>query len=190
MARLSIGNCVALTGLALGLLTNVAHAEIKVAVVNVPQLLEESPQAKAVSQALKDEAGIRQRDLANAQKDVKAKEDKLERDGAVMAESERGVAEKELLQAKRELQRKQNEANEDLNMKRNEEIGKLQRTLLREVQTYARGAGYDVVLGDGVLYASDAVNITAQVLAALQSRAKTGAAAPPAAKPATPAAKP
>jgi Skp family chaperone for outer membrane proteins len=36
------------------------------------------------------------------------------------------------------------------------------------VQTYARGAGYDLVLYEAV-YASEAVDITAAVLAALQA---------------------
>jgi Skp family chaperone for outer membrane proteins len=45
------------------------------------------------------------------------------------------------------------------------------------VQTYAKGAGLDVVVADA-LYASPAVDITAQVLAALQSRKGAAPAKP------------
>jgi outer membrane protein len=63
-------------------------------------------------------------------------------------------------------------------VRRNEALGQLQRTVLQEVQTYAKGAGLDVVVADA-LYASPAVDITAQVLAALQSRKGPAAPAKP-----------
>jgi len=173
-----------LTGLALLAPLGVAHAEMKIAVVNVPRLLDEAPQAKSAMQALQDEFAPRQKEIVAQQKDLKTKEDKLNRDGAVMAENERRNAEKDLRDGQRELARKQNEYVEDLNLRRNEEIGKLQRSLLQEVQAFARTSNYDLIVGEGVLYVNESMDITAQVLTALQNRYKaTGGAAP---KPATP----
>jgi outer membrane protein len=169
-----------------------AQAQIKIAVVNVPRLLEEAPQAKAAMQAMQDEFAPRQREMAAQQKDLKAKEEKLQRDGAVMAENERRNAEKDLREGQRDLARKQNEYVEDLNVRRNEELGKLQKALLQEVQTFARSSGYDLVVGDGVLFVNESLDITPQVLSALQARSKTGGGVKPAtppAKPATPPAK-
>ena len=193
MARLSISGLVVSASLALMAPLGAAHAELKVAVVNVPRLLEEAPQAKAAMQALQDEFAPRQRAIVASQKDLKTKEEKLQRDGAVMAENERRNAEKDLRDGQREMARKQNEYVEDLNLRRNEELGKLQRSLLQEVQVFARGASYDLVVGDGVLYVNESMDITAQVLSALQARYKSGGTAKPAAapaKPATPPAKP
>ena len=162
-----------------------AQAQLKVGVVSVPQLIEESPQAKGAMQALQDEFMPRRREIENQQKELKAREDKLTRDSAVMSEAERGKAERELRDGQREVQRRQNEYVEDLNVRRNEELGKLQRTLLQEVQTYAKAQGFDLVVGDGVLYAKDNLNITPAVLSNLQAHSKTApAAAPAGAKPA------
>lgn len=188
MTRSSLSSWVVVAVLAFAAPFGSAHAQTKIAVVNVPKLLEESPQAKAAMQALQDEFAPRQREIVAAQNDVKAKQERLERDGAVMAENERRAAEKELRDSQRELARKQNEYVEDLNLRRNEEIGKLQRSLLQEVQTYARNANYDLVVGDGVLYVNESLDITAQVLSALQARAKNGTAKTP--TPAKPAPKP
>jgi outer membrane protein len=146
-----------------------ALAETKVGVVNITRLLQESPQAQAASQALENEFAGRRRELESQQKDLKAREDKLQKDGAVMAANERASSEKALRDGQRELARKQNEFMEDLNVRRNEALGQLQRSVLQEVQTYAKSAGLDVVVGDA-LYASPSVDITAQVLAALQAR--------------------
>ena len=197
MARLSIFGFAVTAGLAFLAPLGAAHAELKIAVVNVPRLLEEAPQSKASMQALQDEFAPRQRALVADQKDLKAKEEKLQRDSAVMAENERRNAEKEFRDGQREMARKQNEYVEDLNLRRNEELGKLQRSLLQEVQTFARAQNYDLVVGDGVLYVNESMDITAQVLNALQARFKSSGGAPtkPAsnaaapAKPATPPAK-
>ena len=154
-----------------------AQAQAKIGVVNIARLLQEAPQAQAASAALESEFAARRRDLENQQKDLKAREDKLAKDGAVMAEAERRNAEKTLRDGQRELARKQNEFLEDLNVRRNEALGQLQRSVLQEVQAYAKSAGLDVVVADA-LYASPSVDITAQVLSALQARKGAAPAKP------------
>ena len=52
------------------------------------------------------------------------------------------------------------------------------------MQAFARTSNYDLIVGEGVLYVNESMDITAQVLSALQARYKaTGGATP---KPATP----
>jgi len=167
-----------LVSAAVALPVGAANAQAKIGVVNVARLLQEAPQAQAASQALENEFAARRRDLENQQKDLKAREDKLQKDGAVMAEAERRNAEKTLRDGQRELARKQNEFLEDLNVRRNEALGQLQRSVLQEVQAYAKTAGLDVVVADA-LYASPAVDITNQVLAALSRKGPAAAPAKP-----------
>ena len=174
--RIKIVTLALLASAAVALPVGAAQAQAKIGVVNIARLLQEAPQAQAASQALENEFAARRRDLENQQKDLKAREDKLAKDGAVMAEAERRNAEKTLRDGQRELARKQNEFLEDLNVRRNEALGQLQRTVLQEVQTYAKGAGLDIVVADA-LYASQSVDITNPVLTALQARK---APAPPA----------
>jgi outer membrane protein len=172
------------TGLALSaaaMMPLSAHAEMKVGVVNFAKLADESPQAKALQATLEREFGQRQRELVNQQKDLKAKEEKLQRDGAVMSESERNKAQKELVDGQREAVRRQNEFKEDVELRRNEELGKLQRALLQEVQSYAKSQSFDLVMSsEMVMYRKDSLDITAQVVAAMQEKNKS---ATPAAKP-------
>jgi outer membrane protein len=148
-----------------------AQAQAKIGVVNVARLLQEAPQAQAAQQALENEFAARKRDLQNTERDLKAREDKLQKDGATMAEAERRNQEKALRDGQRDFARKQNEFMEDLNVRRNEALGQLQRAILAEVQTYAKSAGLDVVISE-VLYASPSIDVTSQVLAALQAKGK------------------
>jgi outer membrane protein len=176
--RIKIVTLALLVSTAVALPVAAAQAQAKIGVVNIARLLQEAPQAQAASQALENEFATRRRDLENQQKDLKAREEKLAKDGAVMAEAERRNAEKTLRDGQRELARKQNEFLEDLNVRRNEALGQLQRSVLQEVQTYAKGAGLDIVVADA-LYASQSVDITNQVLAALQARKGPAPAAKP-----------
>jgi outer membrane protein len=41
--------------------------------------------------------------------------------------------------------------------------------MLKEVQDYAQAQGYDLIVGDGVLFASNAVNVTEAVLRAVEA---------------------
>ncbi len=175
--RIKTVSLVLLALAATSLPASAAQAQAKIGVVNIARLLQEAPQAQAASAALESEFAARRRDLENQQKDLKAREDKLAKDGAVMAEAERRNAEKTLRDGQRELARKQNEFLEDLNVRRNEALGQLQRSVLQEVQAYAKSAGLDVVVADA-LYASPSVDITGQVLSALQARKGAAPAKP------------
>ena len=143
--------------------------ELKIGVVNVPVLMDRAPQAKLAMDALQEEFAPRQREILAKQKEYEDLGEKVQRDVAVMGETERRNAENDLRNLQREVTRLQNEFREDLNLRRNEELGNLQRALLAEVQTYAQSAGYDLVVGDGVLFASPTVNITENVLRAMEA---------------------
>ena len=143
--------------------------EVKLGVVNVPLLMDQAPQARIAMEALDEEFSPRQREIVAKQTEFQELQERIQRDLAVMGETERRNAEKDTRDLQREITRLQNEFREDLNLRRNEELGTLQRSLLKEVQDYAQSAGYDLVVGDGVLYASSAVDITENVLRAMEA---------------------
>jgi outer membrane protein len=143
--------------------------EVKIGVVNIAQLMEQAPQARVAMEALDEEFKPRQREIIARQTEFQEMTEKVQRDLAVMGETERRNAEKEMRDLQREVTRLQTEFREDLNLRRNEELGTLQRSLLKEVQDYAQAAGYDLVVGDGVLFASTAVDITENVLRAMEA---------------------
>jgi outer membrane protein len=144
--------------------------ELKVGVVNVPLLMERAPQTKAAMDALQEEFAPRQREFTARAKELDDLRARLQKDAAVMGETERRNADKQLRDLQREVARLQTEFQEDLNLRQNEELGSLQRSLLAEVQQYAQEQGFDLVVGDGVLFASPTVNITDEVLRAIETK--------------------
>lgn len=164
-----IGSALLLVVVLLAMPGAVMAQQIKIGFVNIARLISEAPQATSAMAALQEEFAPRQRELVSLQTSFQEKQEQLKRDLEVMGPEERQNAERDLRKEERQLARSLEELNEDANLRRNEELAKLQREILREVATYAREAGYDLVLGEGVFYASSAVDITADVLNRLQS---------------------
>src|SRR6516225_4754200 len=158
----------------------VTAAEPKIGVVEFQRLILESPQGKAAMESMRAEFAPRERTLQAQGQADKAKEDKLQKDGATMSEEQRARAEKDFRDGAREFERAKGEFQDDMNARRNEELSRLQRTIIEEVRSYGKAQGYDLILAqEGVVYNATASDITPAVLSALQARG--GSAAPKAA---------
>jgi outer membrane protein len=151
--------------------------EVKIGVVNVPALMQASPHFQAAMQELEEEFAPRRREILAKQKEYEEAATKFQKDAAVMGETERRNMENNLRDMQRELGRLQNEFQEDSNLRQNQEMSDLQVALLKEIQDYASREGYDMIVGDGVLYASGAVNITEAVLRAVEANFQATSAA-------------
>jgi outer membrane protein len=143
-----------------------AQSNLKIGVVSLNRLVEQSAGFQAAQKKLEDEFGPRQRDLQAMQQRLRDQQERFQRDAPVMGEEERTSLERQIRDGQRELQRTNNEIVEDLNLRQQEEMGKLQRDAIEMAQRYARDQKYDLVLADGVLFGSAAVDITDAVLKA------------------------
>lgn len=143
---------------------------LKIGAVNALRVLEQSPQADAAKKKIEKEFAPRDRELVAQQKKAKEMEDRLNKDGAIMSESERRNLEREIIAKKRDLKRDQDEFREDLNFRRNEEFGKIQKDIVESIQEVAKENGYDLVLGEGVIFASPEADMSNLVIDRLKSK--------------------
>ncbi len=149
--------------LALLFVANVSYAELRIGFVNVAKVLEKAPQAEKAKKRLEKEFSPRDKHLVSQGKEIKKLEEKLNRDASVMGESERVKLERDIIAKRREAKRSQQEYSEDLNMRNNEEFRKLQRRIIEAVRALAKDEKYDLILTDGVIHASESIDITEQV---------------------------
>ena len=146
--------------------------DYKLGAVNAIRVLEQSPQADVARSIIEKEFAPRDTQLVAKQKELKAMEDKLAKDGAIMSEEERSKLERDIINNKRDLKRDQDEFREDFNFRRNEEFAKIQRDIVDAIQKVAKENNYDVVLSDGVIYASPKVDISELVIEYLKKTKK------------------
>ncbi len=142
---------------------NLSAAELKIGFVNVAKLLEKAPQADKAKKDLEREFAPRDKKLVAEQKALKQMEEKLSKDAAVMSEDEKQKLDKEIINRKREAKRLQDEFREDFNLRRNEELTQLQKEIFEAIQSLAKENSFDLLLTDGVVYASEGIDVTSKV---------------------------
>ncbi|MDD5035201.1 MAG: OmpH family outer membrane protein [Methylococcaceae bacterium] len=160
-----------LYGLLLGSLmgANLQAAELKIGVVNVPLLLEKAPQAEQAKKKMEREFSAREKKLVAEQEEIKQMEERLAKDSAVMSDAEREKLEKDVMRRMREVKSAGEEFRQDVNLTRNEELTKLQKAILEAIQSLAKEENFDLVLTDGVVYATESIDVTSKVASKLEA---------------------
>lgn len=151
--------------------TSAIGAELRVAYVNMIKVLEEAPQATEASAKLEQAFSPREREIVALQREVRELEERLLREGQGMTDVGRAGLELDLRSRKRELKRQQDEFREDLNLRKSQELAAIQRLVIDAIQGLAKREGYDLVLSEGVIFASGRVDVTDRILDRLRQAA-------------------
>ncbi len=146
-----------------------ALVDTKIGVVDINRLLSESPQFNVAREKLDDEFAPRRREIVAMQTAFEEKAAKLQKDLEVMGGAEREAAQRELRNEERAILRAQTEFREDSELRNNEVLRVVQQDVIREVVAYGESEDFDLILVEGIVYASDRVNITQTVLERLQA---------------------
>lgn len=159
-----------LSGLVLA--SSVSAADLRVGVVDLRKLIDQSSQSQKSQADLKKEFQPKETKLVNEQKELKKLEEKLEKDAAVMSDADKRKTEKELIDRGREFKRQMDEMRQDYGLRANQEMAKIQKVIQEAIQTVAKDQNFDLILVDGVAFAKDGLNITDQVEKLLNGGAK------------------
>jgi len=147
-----------------------ADDTLRVGFVSTERVMRDSIPAKAAQQRLEADFAKRQKELEDMAAKLKAASDKLDKDAAVLSDSDRSRRQKDLSDQDREFQRRQRELREDLNQRRNEEITALLDRANKVIRQIAESEKYDLILQEAV-YFSPRIDITDKVMKALNQTA-------------------
>ncbi len=147
-------------------LTGVQAQESKVGFVSTERIFREAAPAKAAQAKIEQEFSKRDKELQEMASRLKSMSDKLDKDAAVLTESDRIKRQRELADLDKDFQRKQREFREDLNQRRNEELAVVLERTNKVIKQIAESEKYDIVFQEAV-YASPRIDITDKVLKAL-----------------------
>lgn len=149
---------------------NAFACDIKIGVVNTEKILRESLPAIQAQKKIEQEFVPRDEDIKKIAVQAKTLQDKLEKNGITMEESERRHLERNLANLSREYQRAQKQMREDLSVRQNEEYGVILERTNRAISKIAEAEKYDLILQlQDSVYRSYRIDITDQVIKALNS---------------------
>jgi outer membrane protein len=140
--------------------------ETKIGFVNTERILREAPPAKAAQVKIEQEFSKREKDLQDLSARIKGMSEKLDKEAAVLSESDRTRRQRELADLDKDFQRKQREFREDLNQRRNEEVANVLERTNKVIKQIADAEKFDIILQDAVTV-SPRIDITDKVLKAL-----------------------
>ena len=143
---------------------------IKIGVVNTEKILRESSLAVQAQKKIEQEFTSRDDDIKKITAQAKTLQDRLEKDGGNMEETERRSLERNLANLSREYQRAQKQLREDLSARQNEEYGVILDRINRAISKIAEREKYDLILQlQDSVYRSQRIDITEQVIKAIEN---------------------
>ena len=144
-----------------------SYAELKIGIVDVNKILKNAPQTLSANKKLEKEFSSRTEKLKTKISSLEADGKKYQKESLTMSDDQREKAEKGLQQRKIDIQRDERELREDMDLRRREEIGDLQEKINITIDKIAADEKYDLILYNGIAFASEQVDMTDQIIKAL-----------------------
>ena len=138
--------------------------DLKIGIVDVNKILKEAPQTLSANKKLEKEFNGKTEKLKQKIKELQADEKKYQKESLTMSDDQRDKAEKNLQQRRIDIQRNERELREDMDLRRREEIGDLQEKINVTIDKIANSEKYDLILYNGIAFASSKVDITQQII--------------------------
>jgi outer membrane protein len=139
---------------------------IRVGVVNVPRLIEASPQGELLRKRIEKEFKQRDQDLKKMDEQVRTLQETLNNDKA-LSDADRKAKTLEFDELSRKLQRGKREFTEDLNERQNREMTAIYDSANRAIKRVAEAEKYDLILQDAA-YVNPRVDLTDKVIKAMK----------------------
>lgn len=147
-----------------------AAPDLKVAVIDVQQILQKSSKMAAINDQLTKQFKPRQDKLAAMQKSLQDESDNLNRNAPGMTADQRNKQQDKFIADKANFEAMAVAFRRDLSNAQNQDLQNFMNKLSSIVNSTAKSGNYDLILQrSGVPYARDNMDITAQVLKALDA---------------------
>ena len=161
----------------------------KVGVIEVGRIVQESAVGKESLARIQKISTAKQEDLTKRQTELRDLEKRIQEQGKSLSEEAMEKLQKDYQAKALDLKRFQDDAQRELEELQRKELGELERRVLPVIEAVSKELGYTLVFNkfqSGLLYADDAVDITAAVIqkfntaiaAAPKTDAKPAAATP------------
>ncbi len=135
-----------------------------IAVVNVQQVLQQSPKIADINKKLQDQFKARQQKLLAQQKSLQDEMDKFKQESPTMAAKDKDAMQKKISDDQASLVKQVTAFQQDLNKEQNKQMQGVLGQLNSIISDLAKKSNYSLVLdSQAVIYAKDSSDITKQV---------------------------
>ncbi len=166
-----------------------AQAPQKVAVINMQEALVSTKDGQKAISDLRAKYGPRDAEFQKRGQDIQALQEKYRKTQATLSDEQKAKMEADIATMSRNLQRDTDDFKQDTEADQQKMLQELGGKIMQVVTRYATDNQYTMVFDDSgqpnnILFASNAIDITRDVIAMYDKAAPSTPGAPPAAKPA------
>jgi len=145
-----------------------APAVVKIGVVDMQQILQQSPQAADLNKQLQSQFQPRQQKLIAAQKNLQSEMDKFNKDGPTMDNADRTKLQSQILTDRTAFQGMVQSYQQDLSSAQSAAMQKFMGTVQNAVNNVAKQGNYTIIMQRAAApYTDPSLDVTKQVLAAM-----------------------
>lgn len=141
-----------------------AASNLKIGFVSVEKLLTQAPQVEAVNTAMMERFGGKKQELQDLEKEIKTMQENYKRNELVMTEDKLKELRDKVIAKVQNFKQKEATLNQEVSTMRSQELAVLQKSVRDIINTIAKKDGYDLILSEGVVFATDKIDITDRVL--------------------------
>jgi outer membrane protein len=144
-----------------------AAAPIRIGVINVERLVQESALGKEAFNRVKKLNEGKKEEADKLSKELRDMEQKLADQGSAMADDKREALQKSYQEKAIAFKRFQDDANRDLEAAQKKELSELERRVFPVINQVGKEKGYTVIFNkfqSGLVYADEGVDVTDEVL--------------------------
>lgn len=142
----------------------------KIGFVNVTHLFNEYARAKGIDKMIEDKFSGPKKDIDKLVEDIKALEKEIKTNELLMSQSKLESSKDKLKKMIGEYREKGLKLEQELKQVRNKEMTEFRKVVFDVTKEYATKNKYDLIVNEGVMYASDSINVTEDILKRVTSK--------------------
>lgn len=144
----------------------------KIGFVNVNRLFSEYAKAKGIDKMIENRFSGPKKELDKLVSDIKTLEKEIKTNELLMSESKLKASKEKLAGMIGQYREKGAALEKDLQEVRNREMSSFRNIVIEVTREFATENKYDLIINEGVMFAADKINITDEILARVNKKAK------------------
>jgi outer membrane protein len=149
-----------------------SYSANKIGFVDMDKLIDNSPQISNARALITSEFEFQYADIEQKESDLERLENRITKDGSMMSLADLKPLQERARILDRQIRRAKEDLKDAISIRKNQILSKIQDDLNKTVEQYAKDNGYDAILINAILYVSDEMNITSEILQILKQKDK------------------
>ncbi len=146
----------------------------KIGFVDMETLINNSPQINNARKTINTEFALQYEDIENKESDLEVLENRITKNGAIMSIEELANLQERARILERQVRRSKEDLKDSISIRNNLILSTIQKELKQVVEQYAIDNNYDAILINEILYVSERMDITKEILDVLKESNTNG----------------